>query len=67
MIDARGILSEIALIWLSQWTVIDVSVPRNDYGMFIIFDFIVMLLAFNISPEKTEFTLSLFSQKYNFV
>ena len=52
-----------------RWTVIYVSVTRNDYGMFIISDFYIshVLLAFNISPAKVEFALSLFSQKCNFV
>ena len=41
----------------------------NDFGMLIIFDFYIrhVLLAFNISPAKTEFVLSLFSLKDNFV
>ena len=52
-----------------RWTVIYVSVTRNDYGMFIIFDFYTshVLLASNISPVKIEIALSLFSQKCNFV
>ena len=48
-----------------RWAVIYVSVTRNDQGMVIIVHFYVrhVLLAFNISPLKIEFALSLFSQK----
>ena len=40
---------------------------RNDYVMFTVFDFYIrhVLLAFNTSPVRIEFALSLFSQKCN--
>ena len=40
-----------------RWTVIYVSVTRNNYEMFIIFDFCIrcVLLSFDISPVKIEF------------